>query len=124
LILLMLTRCDRWTRQNTSGSSRACKSFRSGGFSSTTRWISIDDLGQIFGQPVAISTRRGIIYDHHAASEVYESNGGRYVNLVHDAQWWAWAKLPPADRPAQISRAVPWATRHVWVQQREGSAEA
>ena len=88
------------------------------------RWISIDDLGQIFGQPVAISTRRGIIYDHHAASEVYESNGGRYVNLVHDAQWWAWAKLPPAERPAQISRAVPWATRHVWVQQREGSVEA
>ena len=88
------------------------------------RWISIDDLGHAFGRAVAISTRRGIIFDHHAASEVYESNGGRYVNLVHDAQWWAWARLDPARRPAQIARAVPWATRHVWVQQREGAADA
>jgi hypothetical protein len=88
------------------------------------RWVSIDDLGQVFGQPVAIAKRHGIVYDHYAVSEVYESNGGRYVNLVHAAHWWNWMQLDPTQRPPQVPRAVVFATRHVWVQQRTGDTRA
>lgn len=80
------------------------------------RWVAVDDLGEVFGRRIAVPQRDQIIYDHRAASEVYESNGGRYVNVVAEAQWWQWSLTDEEERPDRISRAVPFPTRHVWVE--------
>ena len=47
---------------------------------------------------------------------MFESNGGRYLNVVFEAQWYRWRELAEEHRPARIPRATCVATRHVWIE--------
>jgi hypothetical protein len=80
------------------------------------RWVSPDDLGSVFGLRCALAGRDRTTYDLRAASEVFESNGGRYLNVVLEAQWYRWRELTEEYRPAGIPRATCVATRHVWIE--------
>lgn len=85
-------------------------------------WTPIEDLADIFGRRLCLMTRSGPIYDHRAASEVYESAGGWFVNVVAERQWWAW--VSDDQRPPRIPRAVAWHTRHVWIESRIGRSQS
>ena len=43
-------------------------------------------------------------YDLRVVSEVFESNGGRYLNVVFEDQWYRWQEAgedaPPGAHPA------------------------
>ena len=80
------------------------------------RWVSPDDLGTVFGLRCALVGRDRTSYDLRCVSEVFESNGGRYLNLVFEAQWYRWRDLAEEHRPARIPRATCVATRHVWIE--------
>ena len=80
------------------------------------RWVSPDDLGSVFGRRCALVGRDQTTYGLRAASEVFESNGGRYLNVVFEAQWYRWRELAEERRPARIPRATCVATRHVWIE--------
>ena len=55
-------------------------------------------------------------YDLRIVSEVFESNGGRYLNVVFEDQWYRWQEAGEGDRPEHIPRATCVATRHVWIE--------
>jgi hypothetical protein len=78
-------------------------------------WVSPDDLGGVFGRRCAVVGREETTYDLRVVSEVFESNGGRYLNVVFEAQWYRWLEAGD-DRPEHIPRATCVATRHVWVE--------
>lgn len=80
------------------------------------RWISPDDLGGVFGLRCAVVGREGTSYDLRCVSEVFESNGGRYLNLVREDQWYRWQGTADGDRPDRIPRATCVPTRHVWIE--------
>ncbi len=80
------------------------------------RWVSPDDLGSVFGLRCALVGRDRTAYGLRATSEVFESNGGRYLNVVFEAQWYRWRELAEEYRPARIPRATCVATRHVWIE--------
>lgn len=83
-------------------------------------WVAVLDLPPpVFGRRLCVMTPSGPHYDQRAASEVYEESGGFWINLVGDAQWWAWNDLPADRRPPRIPRAVPWRTQHVWAEVRQ-----
>ena len=52
------------------------------------------DLPQIFGLPCAVAGRLRVVYNLRCASEVFESNGGLYVNVVDEDQWYRWLEVP------------------------------
>jgi hypothetical protein len=81
-----------------------------------TRWVSPDDLGSVFGLRCALVGRDRTTYDLRCVSEVFESNGGHYLNVVFEAQWYRWRELAEESRPARIARATCVATRHVWIE--------
>ena len=80
------------------------------------RWVSPDDLGSVFGLRCALAGRDRTTYALRCVSEVFESNGGHYLNVVVEAQWYRWRELAEEYRPARIPRATCVATRHVWVE--------
>ena len=81
-----------------------------------TRWASPEDLGSVFGCRCALVGRDRTTYGLRCVSEVFDSNGGRYLNVVFEAQWYRWQELAPEVRPAQIPRATCVATRHLWIE--------
>ena len=81
-----------------------------------SRWVSPDDLGSIFGQRCALVGRDRTTYGLRCVSEVFESNGGHYLNVVFEAQWYRWRELAEEDRSTGITRATCVATRHVWIE--------
>lgn len=83
-----------------------------------TRWVSVDDLASVIGLPVADCGPEDTAYDLRAASEVYEEGGSRWVNIVHQAQWWEWIGTPIGERPEHCPRAVARRSVHVWVEVR------
>lgn len=80
------------------------------------RWTSPDDLGEVFGLRCAVVGRDATTYDLRVVSEVFESNGGRYLNVVFEDQWYRWQETGEDDRPEHIPRATCVATRHVWIE--------
>lgn len=80
------------------------------------RWTSPDDVGKIFGLRCALVGRDQVTYDLRCASEVFTSNGGSYVNVVTEQQWYLWVDLDEQHRPERIPRATCVATRHVWLE--------
>ena len=80
------------------------------------RWVSPDDLGSVFGLRCALVGRDRTTYGLRAVSEVFESTGGHYLNVVLEAQWYRWRELGEEHRPARIPRATCVATRHVWIE--------
>jgi hypothetical protein len=76
------------------------------------------DLPEVFGKRAAIMNSEGPTYDLRIASEVFEDAGGWYVHLIGEDQWWAWLDTPEASRPERPPKAVCWATRYVWIEQR------
>ena len=80
------------------------------------RWVSPDDLGSVFGLRCALVGRDRTTYGLRAVSEVFESTGGHYLNVVFEAQWYRWRELDEEYRPARIPRATCVATRHVWIE--------
>jgi hypothetical protein len=80
------------------------------------RWVSPDDLGSVFGLRCALAGRDRTTYGLRCVSEVFESTGGHYLNVVFEAQWYRWRELAEEDRPAGIPRATCVATRHVWIE--------
>jgi hypothetical protein len=79
-------------------------------------WVQPIDIGAVFGLRCALVGRDRTTYDLRCASEVYESNGGAYLNLVTEAQWYRWRDLDEPDRPDRIPRATCVAARHVWIE--------
>ena len=80
------------------------------------RWVSPDDLGSVFGLRCALVGRDRVTYGLRCVSEVFESTGGHYLNVVFEAQWYRWRELAEEHRPARIPRATCVATRHVWIE--------
>ena len=80
------------------------------------RWVSPDDLGSVFGRRCALVGRDRTTYGLRAVSEVFESTGGHYLNVVFEAQWYRWRELDEEYRPAGIPRATCVPTRHVWIE--------
>ena len=80
------------------------------------RWLSPDDLGSVFGLRCALVGRDRIAYGLRCVSEVFESNGGHYLNVVYESQWYRWRELAEEHRPARIPRATCVATRHLWIE--------
>jgi hypothetical protein len=80
------------------------------------RWVSPDDLGEVFGLRCAVVGRDATTYGLRVVSEVFESNGGRYLNVVFEDQWYRWQETGEDDRPEHIPRATCVATRHVWIE--------
>jgi hypothetical protein len=80
------------------------------------RWASPDDLGSVSGRRCAVVGRDQTTYDLRVVSEVFESNGGRYLNVVFEDQWYRWQEAAKGDRPEHIPRATCVATRHVWIE--------
>ncbi len=80
------------------------------------RWLSPDDLGHVFGLRCAVVGRDQTTYDLRVVSEVFESNCGRYLNVVFEDQWYRWQEAGEGDRPEHIPRATCVATRHVWIE--------
>jgi hypothetical protein len=80
------------------------------------RWVSPDDLGGVSGRRCAVVGRDQTTYDLRVVSEVFESNGGRYLNVVFEDQWYRWHQAAKGDRPEHIPRATCVATRHVWIE--------
>lgn len=80
------------------------------------RWVAPVDLPQIFGMPCAVAGRLLVVYKQRCASEVFESNGGLYVNVVDEDQWYRWLEVPEERRPERIPRASCTPTRHVWIE--------
>ena len=79
-------------------------------------WVSPVDLPEVFGLRCALSGKTHVTYDLRCASEVFESNGGLYLNVVDEAQWYRWLEEPPATRPTRIPRATCIGARHLWVE--------
>jgi hypothetical protein len=80
------------------------------------RWVSPDDLGIVTGRRCAVVGRDRTTYDLRVVSEVFESNGGRYLNVVFEDHWYRWQDTDKDDRPEHIPRATCVATRHVWIE--------
>jgi hypothetical protein len=80
------------------------------------RWVSPDDMGSVFGLRCALVGRDRTTYGLRCVSEVFESTGGHYLNVVFEAQWYRWRELDEEYRPARIPRATCVATRHVWIE--------
>ena len=80
------------------------------------RWVSPDDLGEVFGLRCAVVGRDATTYGLRVVSEVFESTGGRYLNVVFEDQWYRWQETGEDDRPEHIPRATCVATRHVWIE--------
>lgn len=80
------------------------------------RWVSPIDLPQIFGLRCALSGPRRTVYDLRCSSEVFESNGGTYVNVVDESQWYRWLETPESRRPERIPRATCIGARHLWIE--------
>jgi hypothetical protein len=80
------------------------------------RWVSPEDLGSVFGRRCALVGRDRTTYGLRCVSEVFESNGGHYLNVVFESQWYRWRELAEEHRPARIPRATCVATRHVWIE--------
>ena len=80
------------------------------------RWVSPDDLGGVFGLRCAVAGRDETTYGLRVVSEVFESNGGRYLNVVFEHQWYRWQEAEEDVRPEHIPRATCVATRHVWIE--------
>jgi hypothetical protein len=80
------------------------------------RWASPDDLGSVSGRRCAVVGRDQTTYDLRVVSEVFESNGGRYLNVVFEDQWYRWQEAGKDNRPEHIPRATCVATRHVWIE--------
>lgn len=80
------------------------------------RWVAPVDLPEIFGMRCARADRRRVLHDLRCASEVYESNGGLYVNVVDEAQWYRWLEVPDERRPDRIPRATCVSARHLWIE--------
>jgi len=79
-------------------------------------WVSPDDLGNVTGRRCAVVGRDQTTYDLRVVSEVFESTGGRYLNVVFEDQWYRWQETGEHDRPEHIPRATCVATRHVWIE--------
>jgi len=79
-------------------------------------WVAAADLPRVFGRRACHMPPSGPVFDLRCASDVYESNGGHYVNVVSEAQWYRWLELDESDRPEQIPRAVSIGARHIWVE--------
>ena len=80
------------------------------------RWVSPDDLGVVVGRRCAVAGRAETTYGLRIVSEVFESNGGRYLNVVFEDQWYRWQEAGEGARPEHIPRATCVATRHVWIE--------
>ena len=80
------------------------------------RWVAPVDLSQIFGLRCARAGRLRVIYDLRCASEVFESDGGLFVNVVDEAQWYRWLEVPEDRRPERIPRATCVGARHLWIE--------
>jgi len=80
------------------------------------RWVAPMDLPEIFGERCARADRRRVIYNLRCATEVYESDGGLYVNVVDEDQWYRWLDVPDERRPERIPRAICVAARHLWIE--------
>ena len=80
------------------------------------RWVSPDDLGGVFGLRCAVAGPEETTYGLRIVSEVFESNGGRYLNVVFEHQWYRWQEADVKVRPEHIPRATCVATRHVWIE--------
>lgn len=80
------------------------------------RWVSPDDLGSVFGLRCAVVGRDATTYDLRCVSEVFESTGGRYLNVVFEDQWYRWREAAEDVRPDRIPRATCVPTRHVWIE--------
>ena len=79
------------------------------------RWVSPDDLGNVFGLRCAVVGRDETTYGLRCVSEVFASNGGRYLNVVYEDQWYRWRGASEGERPDRIPRATCVPTRHVWI---------
>ena len=80
------------------------------------RWVAPVDLPQIFGLRCARSGRRHVYYDLRCATEVFESDGGLFVNVVDEDQWYRWLEVPESRRPERIPRATCVEARHLWIE--------
>lgn len=87
------------------------------------RWLPASDLPAVFGRRACHMKASGPVYDLRCASEVYESNGGLYVNVTLEAQWYAWLDLDQGSRPELIPRATAMSARHVWIEVVETAPE-
>lgn len=82
----------------------------------TLRWVAPIDLPSVFGRRCALVNRAGTVHDLRCASEVFESIGGLYVNVVDEAQWYRWLEVAEALRPQHIPRATCIGARHLWIE--------
>lgn len=80
------------------------------------QWAPITTIEHPRGWRVCISTEAGPQYDHRAATDIYTSTGTTFVDLVTEDQWYRWLDTDPDNRPPRIPRAVPWPTRHLWIE--------
>ncbi|HEX8509352.1 MAG TPA: hypothetical protein VF635_07630 [Propionibacteriaceae bacterium] len=80
------------------------------------RWRPASDLAEVFGRRACHMKPSGPVFDLRCASEVYESNGGLYVNVTLEAQWYAWLDLDEDRRPELVPRATAMSARHVWIE--------
>jgi len=80
------------------------------------RWVAPIDLPSVFGLRCALANPSGTTFDLRCASEVFESLGGLYVNVVDEAQWYRWLEVPETTRPAHIPRATCIGARHLWIE--------
>ena len=81
-----------------------------------TRWILAVDLPGVYGRRACHVKPTTTVYDLRCASDVFESSGGLYVNVVLEAQWYAWLDLDDDSRPEQIPRATCMSARHIWIE--------
>jgi hypothetical protein len=70
----------------------------------------------VFGLRRTVVGRDATTYDLRVVSEVFESNGGRYLNVVFEDQWYRWKEAGEDERPEHIPRATCVPTRHVWIE--------
>lgn len=79
-------------------------------------WLDPLDLPTVFGRRCALANRDQITYDLRCASEVYQSAGGQYLNVVSEDQWYRWHEMSPQTRPERVPRATSIATKHLWIE--------
>ena len=80
------------------------------------RWVPAGEVPHVLGRRACHVRPDGPVYDLRCSSEVFESNGGLYLDVVSEAQWYRWLDLDEDHRPEHIPRAVCIAARHIWIE--------
>lgn len=81
------------------------------------RWVNIADLpSPVMGSAVVLMNSGKPLVNRRAASEVFESNGGLYVRVIGEPQWWRWIETPTDQRSTWPRKSLVMEAMYVWTQ--------